>query len=201
MAPGLKMLKTQQMTTAIKDSALPLHLFTVEEYHRMGEAGLFDGQQVELIYGKIIDMSPSKSDHAGIVKRLNNLLRNILDENYIISVQDPIHIDDHSEPEPDVAILQYRKDYYTESHPTPKETIIVIEVANSSLEKDQKVKLPLYAEANIPEVWIVNLKDNQLEQYRVPSPKGYSSIRILGNGDTLNNEVMGSLAVEKILGK
>jgi len=96
MAPDLKMLKTQQMTTAIKDSALPLHLFTVEEYHRMGEAGLFDGQQVELIYGKIIDMSPSKSDHAGIVKRLNNLLRNILDENHIISVQDPIHIDDHS---------------------------------------------------------------------------------------------------------
>jgi len=98
-------------------------------------------------------------------------------------------------------ILQYRKDYYTESHPTPEETLIVIEVANSSLEKDQKVKLPLYAEANIPEAWIVNLKDNQLEQYRAPSPKGYSSIRILGSGDTLNNEVIGSLAVEKILGK
>jgi Uma2 family endonuclease len=189
------------MSTTIIDSTLPLHLFTVEDYHQMGEAGLFEGERVELIYGKIIDLSPAKSDHAGIVKRINNILRKLLDKNYIIGVQDPIHIDDHSEPEPDVAILRFRKDYYTESHPTPKETLIVIEVANSSLEKDQKVKLPLYAEAGIPELWIVNLKDNQLEQYREPIDKGYSSVRILRAGDTLENEVVGSLAVEKILGE
>jgi Uma2 family endonuclease len=194
-------IKDHQMTTTITDTALPLHLFTVEEYHRMAEAGLFEGQRVELIYGKIVDMSPSKSDHAGIVKRIHNIFREILDKNHIISVQDPIHIDDRSEPEPDIAILQYREDYYTQSHPTPKETLLVIEVANSSLEKDQKVKLPLYAKAGIPEVWIVNLQDHQLEQYREPSEKGYSSIRILRSKDSVENGVIGSLEVEKVLGK
>jgi Uma2 family endonuclease len=194
-------IKDHLMTTTIADTALPLHLFTVEEYHRMAEAGLFEGQRVELIYGKIVDMSPSKSDHAGIVKRIHNIFREILDKNHIISVQAPIHIDDRSEPEPDIAILQYREDYYTQSHPTPKETLLVIEVANSSLEKDQKVKLPLYAEAGIPEVWIVNLQDHQLEQYREPSEKGYSSIRILRSKDSVENEVIGSLEVEKVLGK
>jgi Uma2 family endonuclease len=194
-------IKDHLMTTTIADTALPLHLFTVEEYHRMAEAGLFEGQRVELIYGKIVDMSPSKSDHAGIVKRIHNIFREILDKNHIISVQDPIHIDDRSEPEPDIAILQYREDYYTQSHPTPKETLLVIEVANSSLEKDQKVKLPLYAKAGIPEVWIVNLQDHQLEQYREPSEQGYSSIRILRSKDSVENEVIGSLEVEKVLGK
>jgi Uma2 family endonuclease len=74
-------------------------------------------------------------------------------------------------------------------------------VANSSLEKDQKVKLPLYAEAGIPEVWIVNLQDHQLEQYREPSEQGYSSIRILRSKDSVENGVIGSLEVEKVLGK
>lgn len=188
-------------TTTIADTALSIHLFTVEEYHRMAEAGLFEGQRVELIHGKIVDMSPSKSDHSGIVKRIHNLFRDILAKNHIISVQDPIHIDDRSEPEPDIAILQYREDYYTKSHPTPKETLLVIEVANSSLEKDQKVKLPLYAEAGIPEVWIVNLQDHQLEQYREPSEKDYTNIRILRTGDVVEQNVVGRIEVEQILGK
>lgn len=188
------------MTTAIKDSALPLHLFTVEDYHRMGEAGLFDGQQVELIYGKIIDMSPSKSTHASMIVKLTKLLSKLLEEEILLSVQNPLHIDEHSEPEPDLMVLKPSDNYYEKAHPMPKDTLLIVEVADTSLEKDQKVKLPLYAEANIPEVWIVNLKDNQLEQYQEPSPRGYSNIRILRSGDHVENEVTGSLAVDKILG-
>ncbi len=188
-------------TTTLTDTVLSLHLFTVEEYHRMAEAGLFEGQRVELIHGKIVDMSPSKSDHSGIVKRIHNLFRDILDKNHIISVQDPIHIDDRSEPEPDIALLQYREDYYTKSHPTPQDTLLVIEVANSSLEKDQKVKLPLYAGAGIPEVWIVNLQDHQLEQYREPTEKDYTSIRILRTGDVVEHSAVGKIEVKQILGE
>ena len=195
-------LKDPLMTTpTLTDTALSLHLFTVEEYHRMAEAGLFEGQRVELIHGKIVDMSPSKSDHSGIVKRIHNLFRDILDKNHIISVQDPIHVDDRSEPEPDIALLQYREDYYTKSHTTQKDTLLVIEVDNSSLEKDQKVKLPLYAGAGIPEVWIVNLQDHQLEQYREPSEKDYTSIRILRTGDVVEHSAVGKIEVEQILGE
>lgn len=188
-------------TTITTDTVLPLHLFTVEEYHRMMEAGLFEGQRIELIYGKIVDMSPSKSNHAGVIAKLIKLLSTVLTDQYLLNVQNPIQIDKNSEPEPDLMVLHFRKDYYVDAHPMPKDAVLLIEVADSSLEKDQKVKLPLYAEAGIPEIWIVNLQDHQLEQYREPSPKGYSSIRILRSGDVLENEVVGNLEVESVLGK
>jgi Uma2 family endonuclease len=194
-------IKDHQMTTTITDTALPLHLFTVEEYHRMAEAGLFEGQRVELIHGKIVDMSPSKSNHAGVIAKLIKLLSAGLTDQYLLNVQNPIHINKDSEPEPDLMVLHFRKDYYVDAHPTPKETVLLIEVSDSSLEKDQKVKLPLYAKAGIPEVWIVNLQDHQLEQYREPSEQGYSSIRILRSKDVLENEVIGSMEVEKVLGE
>lgn len=190
------------MSSAAKETkpfVLPVHRFTVDEYYRMADAGVFEGQRVELIDGKIIDMSPSNSEHSGMIVKLNKLLSKTLSDDYLVSIQNPIHIDGASEPEPDLMVLQFRKDYYSNAHPTPKEALLLIEVADSSLEKDQKVKLPFYAQAGIVEVWIVNLPENQLEQYREPSEKGYSNIQILRSGDTLENEVIGKLPLGKIL--
>ena len=195
-------IKDPLMTTpTLTDTALSLHLFTVEEYHRMAEAGLFEGQRVELIHGKIVDMSPSKSNHAGVIAILIKTLSAVLTDQYILNVQNPIHINNDSEPEPDLMVLNFRKDYYVDAHPTPKEAVLLIEVADSSLEKDQKVKLPLYAGAGIPEVWIVNLQDHQLEQYREPSEKDYTSIRILRTGDVVEHSAVGKIEVEQILGE
>ncbi len=186
------------MTSKISESALPLYLFTTEEYHRMGEVGLFDGQQVELINGKIVDMSPTKSQHAGMVNKLTQLLSKILQEEYLLSVQNPLHISKYTEPEPDLMVLLNRADYYQASHPTPNDTLLVIEVSGTSLEKDQKVKLPLYASAGIPEVWIINLQDKQLEQYLEPSDKGYSAIHIFRGEDILTHDLAGNLELKKI---
>ena len=98
-------------TTTLTDTALSLHLFTVEEYHRMAEVGLFEGQRVELIHGKIVDMSPSKSNRAGVIAILIKTLSAVLTDQYILNVQNPIHINNDSEPEPDLMVLHFRKDY------------------------------------------------------------------------------------------
>ena len=167
----------------------------------MGEAGLLDGQRVELLEGRIIDMAPVKSKHASVVKFLNNWLRTALSDQYTISVQDPISLSKYSEPEPDLAVLAFREDYYAKAHPHPEDIHLLIEVADTSLEKDQKVKLPLYAAASIPEVWIVNLPEQQLEQYTEPAAEGYRSIRIYRAGDTLEQDwIEGRLEMGRLFG-
>lgn len=176
------------------------HHFSVEDYHRMGEAGIFEGQRVELLNGKIVDMSPIKSNHAGTVKRLVRLLSDLLDDSYLLSVQDPIQLDTSSEPQPDLAILKFREDFYTRSHPTPEDTVLLIEVADSSLEKDRTVKLPLYASAGIPEVWIVNLPEQQVERYREPAQDRYTDIHIFLPGEQMGTEIAGALEVTLVLG-
>ena len=103
----------------------------------------------------------------------------------------------NSEPEPDLSVLKFREDFYRTSHPTPEDTLFIIEVADSSLEKDRKVKLPLYASAGIPEAWIVNLPTGQLERYRRPAQGDYSDAQVLLPGDRIETE----LAVALILGK
>lgn len=185
--------------TSATDAILPIHQFTVEDYYRMGELGLFEGKRVELIHGKVIDMSPINPKHASAVKVLNNWLRIVLGKDYMLGVQDPIHIDDHSEPEPDISVLKYREDYYVEAHPTPEDVFLLIEVADSSLDKDQKVKLPLYAQAGIPEVWIVNLNERRLVQYLGPTKQGYEQNHIFKRGDTLEHSWIGAIEIDAIL--
>lgn len=178
-----------------------MHHFSIADYHRMGEAGIFEGQRVELLRGKIVDMSPINSNHAGMVKRLMRLLSSLLDASYILSVQDPISIGQDSEPQPDLAVLKFREDFYSRAHPTPEDTLLIIEVADTSLAKDQKVKLPLYASAGIPEVWIVNLPGQQMERYRQPAQERYTDIQIFLPGDRMETEIVGPLEVELVLGQ
>ena len=143
------------------------HTFTTDEYHRMVETGILtEDDRVELINGEIIAMSPINSPHAGLVKRINAFFTKLLGDEVIVSVQDPLTVGDTSEPEPDVMLLKPRDDFYASAHPRPSDVYLLIEVADSSLRIDREVKLPVYASAGVPEVWIINLADQQLEMHR-----------------------------------
>ena len=156
--------------------ALP-HRFTREDYHTMAEAGILgEDDRVELIAGEIIVQMPIGSAHASAVKRLNQLLTRVADGRCIISVQDPVALDLFSEPEPDLALLRPRPDYYANAHPGPADVLLIIEVADTSLAFDREEKIPLYAAAGIPEVWLVDLADRSLCVFRRPDHGTYAEV-------------------------
>lgn len=188
---------------ATRETAVQIHRFDVEAYHRLIEAGaLHEDDRVELIEGRIIDMPPIGSRHAACVKRLNNLLTQMLQGRAIVSVQDPIRLDQHSEPEPDIALLKYREDFYTDRLPKAEETLLVIEVADTSLEYDREAKIPTYAKAGIQETWLVNLLENCIEVYRSPSAEGYEVRRIARHDQPLSSQAFPDLQMtaNEILG-
>jgi Uma2 family endonuclease len=160
--------------------------FNVNEYHKMIEAGIFgEDDRVELIHGEIYVMSPINPRHAGHVNRLVQLFYQRLGNRVLVGPQNPIQTVDDSEPQPDVTLLIPRHDSYSQSHPTPADVLLVVEVADSTLEYDRNVKAPLYARAGIRELWLVNLIDNRLEVYRDPDPQEYRERRLFRSGDTI----------------
>ena len=162
------------------------HTFTAGEYHQMAESGILtEDDRVELINGEIISMSPINSPHAGHVKRINALFTHLLGERAIVSVQDPLAINDFSEPEPDVMLLKPQDNFYADAHPQPDDVYLLIEVADSSIRIDREIKLPLYAKAQVAEVWIVNLVDWQIEVYRSPSAGIYQKIMVAKRGQNI----------------
>lgn len=161
------------MTTGVQ-TVYQRHRLTVAEYHRMGQAGVFsEDDRVELIEGDIVDMAPIGSSHAGTVKYLINILKLAVGERAIVSAQDPLALDRNSEPQPDIALLKPRTDFYRTAHPQPEDVLLLVEVADTTLRYDREVKLPLYARHNIPEVWIVDLENRGLCVYREPAEAGY----------------------------
>lgn len=140
--------------------ALPLtrHRFTVAEFHQMADAGIFtEDHRVELLDGEIVDMSPIGHRHAACVDRLNRLFVIRVGDAAQVRIQNPIVLDDYSEPEPDVALIRPRPDFYESAHPTPGEVFLVVEVADATYETDRRIKIPLYAQSGIREVWLVDL--------------------------------------------
>lgn len=177
--------------------------FSVDEYHRMSQAGILsEADRVELIDGEIIRMSPVGSRHVGCVNRLNVLLNRRVGQTVIVSVQNPIHIDDYSEPQPDIAVLNMRDDFYSQSLPTAGDVLLIIEVADTSLEYDRNVKLPIYARAGIPEVWIADLSGDGVESYSEPVNGTYQKFRRAKRGEDLTAiRLPGlTLSVDEILG-
>jgi Uma2 family endonuclease len=157
-----------------RDLAEHAHLFTVDEYYRMGEAGILgEDDRIELIEGRLVDMAPIGSTHAGVVIQLTALISAALAGRAFLSTQNPIRLGRRSEPQPDVAILRLRDDFYRKAHPTPKDVLLLIEVADSTIRYDREVKIPLYARHGIPEVWLIDLQQQRLEIYLQPSPDGY----------------------------
>jgi Uma2 family endonuclease len=172
-------------------------LFNVEEYDRMGEAGIFhEDDRVELIEGEIIEMSPIGERHAACVDLLAELLREQLQRKVIIRVQSPIQLGAHSEPQPDLALLKRRDDFYRDAHPTPVDVLLVVEVSDTTVEYDRQIKVPAYARAGIEEVWLVNLKDDRIELYVQPAGGAYQSINNAQRGETAASQSIPGLALE-----
>jgi Uma2 family endonuclease len=163
------------------------HRFTRAEYYRMGEAGLFTDERVELLDGEIITMPPQNPPHAGYTNRLLSLLIRLLGTMFSVRVQTPIVLDDWSEPEPDIAICRFDPDDYRREHPKASDVLLVIEVAGTSLPYDRGRKVAAYAGSIIPEYWIVNLVDRRIEAFSDPDPvqQRYRTERYAVPGDTL----------------
>ena len=159
------------------------HRFTVEEYYQMAEVGILKPDaEVELIDGVIVDRMPMGPFHSGAVGHLLELLTQVADGRWMLSCQGPLHIDSHNEPQPDLMLLRPAAHRYKTDHPTPEDVYLVIEVSDSSLSFDQRTKLPLYARAGVPEVWILNVPLKQLEIHRQPTFTGYEQREVLRAG-------------------
>ena len=167
-------------------TAVAKRLINVEEYYKMAEVGILKPEdRVELIGGEIFEMSPIGSRHAGIVNKLAKILNNLLAEEAIVSVQAPIRLGSNNEPQPDIAILRYDAEFYTSAHPQSSDVHLIIEVADSSLEYDREIKLPLYASSLIPEYWIVNLESSQVEVYRRPHGQNYTEKKVFDSHESI----------------
>jgi Uma2 family endonuclease len=158
-------------------AAWPRYRLSVVDYHRMGETGILsEDARVELINGELAEMPPIGSRHAGTVNRLSNLLTMAAQGKAVVATQNPVTLDDHSEPQPDIALLRPREDFYAASNPAPGDVLLLVEVAETSLEYDRNVKIPLYAQHEIPEVWLFDLRNGCLEVFQDPGPSGYQKI-------------------------
>jgi Uma2 family endonuclease len=167
--------------------ALPVtrHRFTVEDYEQMGAAGvLTEDDRVELIAGEIVDMSPIRPRHAACVNQATWLLSGQLGDAGRLSVQNPVRLGDHDEPQPDLMVLRPGPDY-DRSLPTPADVLLLIEVADTSLSYDRRVKIPLYARAGIAEVWLVDLKGRLVFRYSDPHEGAYRRTERVGRGQRL----------------
>ena len=177
--------------------------FTTADYHRMAESGvLTEDDRVELIDGEILEMSPIGRKHAACVDRVAHLFFRRLGERTIVRVQGPVVLSEHAEPQPDIALLRPRTDFYAAAHPTPEAILLVVEVADSSAEFDRQVKAPLYARSGIPELWLVELDRSHVAVYRDPTSDGYGTTHVLGQGDAISPLAFPDLqiAVAEILG-
>jgi Uma2 family endonuclease len=153
------------------------HRFTVADYHRMAEAGILgEDDRVELIEGEIVDMTPIGRRHQAGVDHLTELFIQGLSGKVIVRVQGSIRLSELSEPEPDLVLLRRRADFYANVDAGPDDVLLVVEVADTSLPYDRDVKVPLYARAGIPEVWLVDLNGASVIVHRDPGPQGYREV-------------------------
>jgi Uma2 family endonuclease len=172
------------------------YYFSVAEFERMGEAGVFTKDaRLELIEGEIIEMSPIGSRHAACVKFLSRFLNQTVGDIALISTQDPIRLNDFSEPEPDLALLRLRDDFYRDAHPTPADVLLVIEVADTTLAYDRQVKVPLYAKAGIAESWIINLTEEQIDIYSGLADGAYQTSVNFRRGEEAHAHTIAKLGV------
>lgn len=148
--------------------------FTVGQYHQMIESGILtDRDRVELLNGEILEMSPVGRRHAACADRLTELLIVQLVGKAIVRTQNPIRLSDDSEPQPDIAVLRRRDDFYAAGHPQADDIFLVIEVADTTIEFDREIKIPTYAQENIPVVWLVDLNAEVVEVFQEPTSQGY----------------------------
>jgi Uma2 family endonuclease len=161
--------------------------WTVQEYHHLSELGILDpSERTELITGKIVFMTAKGTPHVLTLRLLASSLEKSLDGSVLVSTQEPIRLDDFSEPEPDLAIVKGTMFDYANRHPSPEDVYLVVEVADSTLKKDCEVKDKLYARSNIADYWVIDVKNRQVHIFRTPTPTGYASHLILSDSQTVS---------------
>ncbi|UBF25732.1 Uma2 family endonuclease [Kovacikia minuta CCNUW1] len=164
-----------------------VRLWTVEEYHRMIEAGILTpSDRVELLQGQIVRMSPQLPPHASTTQRTARYLDRLLAEYAYVRMQLPVTLKPNSEPEPDIAIVRFDLKEYVDRHPAPDDISLIIEVADTSLQDDRTIKAPLYARAGIPEYWILDVNTRQVYVFRDPQEDGYTQEVVLTEENTLS---------------
>lgn len=190
------------MATAIElEIGLPLRPISVEEYHRMAEAGIFsEDERVELLDGVLISMPPIGPGHAYAVRYLNNVLTRDL-RDCIVDVQNPLHLGPRSEPQPDIMLLPMPYTRYAARLPAPDDALLIVEVAETSLSYDRGPKLKAYARSGVLELWIVDLVNRRIEIYRDPAGDGYREHRVACPGEHVSPSAFSDerLAVTDIL--
>jgi Uma2 family endonuclease len=189
--------------SATMSNALARRSFSVTEYNRMAEVGILkEDDRVELIEGAIIKMSPIGSRHAACVNRFHTLLNRIARQDFIISVQNPIVVDDYSEPEPDISVLRYRSDFYSNELPRAQDVLGAVEVADPTVYLDRNVKFPLYARTGIPIAILVNLPDELVEIHSEASESQYRTITTFRRGESFTLPFLPEIqiTVDQILG-
>jgi Uma2 family endonuclease len=166
------------LTLAVEPAAVKY--WTVQDYHRMGEMGILaPDERTELINGQIVLMAAKGTPHVTSLCLLANELRDQLGNTALVRTQDPIQLDDWSEPEPDLVIVRGTVLDYCDRHPRPNDVELVVEVADSTLKQDCEIKDKLYAQAGITDYWVLDLKNRQLHIFRHPTPTGYTHHLIL----------------------
>jgi Uma2 family endonuclease len=187
-------------------SAVPTvtrHLFDVDDYHRMAEIGILnEDSRVELIEGEIVDMSPNGPWHLSGVDILNERFVQALAGRAIVRTQGSVRLNQRLEPQPDLALLRWRPDYYRGGHAGPSDILLLVEVADSSLAYDREVKSRLYARSGIPEYWLVDVNGHCVTVYREPGPCGYREVTEARGAERLSPLAFPDLAltVEEIVG-
>jgi Uma2 family endonuclease len=167
----------------------------------MAEAGiLHEDDRVELIEGEIADMTPIGARHANVVRNLNRILGQQVSDEFLVDVQNPVRLDEHNEPQPDLAVIRARA--YRDSLPGPEDVLLLVEVSDTTLSYDRNVKLPLYARSGIPEVWIVDLAGEAVERYTTPSGNDYRHLEKVRRGEAFESTALPGLSfrADAILG-
>lgn len=184
-------------------ATLPHRKFSVEEYHKFIEQGVFNPEErIELWEGEFIEMSPIGKRHAGCVDSLAEILNDFLNKQAIVRTQNPIVLNDFSEPQPDVCLLKRRDDFYRQISATADDVLLAMEVADSTVKFDRDIKFPRYAENGIQESWLIDLENDRVEIHTQPTKNGYRLVKILHRGDIAESTIFDEIkiAVDDILG-
>lgn len=178
--------------------------FTVEQYEQMAKIGFLQpDERVELLRGEIINISPIGRRHAAFVCRLHQIFNDVLTKQIIIWEQNPVILDNYSEPQPDLVILKAKADFYESAKPIAEDVFLLVEISDFTLATDTNIKIPLYAKANIQEVWLVNLNEDTVEVYRHPAGDKYNNFNTYKLGDNLSILAFPNvqISVNQIFGK
>lgn len=172
--------------------------FHLADYYKMAEVGIIkSSDRVELLDGVVYPMSPIGPGHASVVDRLNRIFnRAFMDDSWIVRIQNPVRLNDHSEPEPDLIVAKFQADFYATNHPGPGDILLVVEVSDATLEKDLKLKQPLYAASGLAELWVVDLAGQCVYRHRQPVGGAYQDVQILKPGDLIRLNLPGDQALE-----